>query len=99
MMSMKKQRNLYFAYGTCTPDKEFRTIVIDGVPKRMSVREVVKYRKNRKRELKGQGIQESKKVDLKKQKQIQECREYNLRQKAKVDIKDMIDYINRMSTI
>ena len=71
MQSMKKQRALYFRYGTCTPDKEFRTMKIDGVPKVMCVREIVRYREKRVKELEAQ------------RKQIEEAREYNLKKKNK----------------
>ena|SRR3990167_5585254 len=105
MQSMKKQRILYFRYGTCTPDKEFRTMNIDGVQKVMSVMEIVKYNEKKVREMEVQKKQigETRKFNLKKkaekEKQIEEIRDYNLKQKAKIGIKDMIAHINKMGTI
>ena len=104
MQSMKKQRALYFRYGTCIPDDEFRTMTINGVNKVMSVREIVKYKEKRVKDLESQReqIEETRKYNLKKKAEIEDCRKFNLKQKAKkinISIKDMIGYINKMGTI
>ena len=111
MQSVQKQRALYFKYGTCTPDDEFRTIYIRGVSIKKSIREIVDFREGRLKELEAQReklkqIEETRKYNLnlkaEKERQIQECREYNLKQKAKngkENIKDLIAMINLKSTV
>ena len=97
LMSMKKQRNLYFKYGTCTPDKEFREMKVDGVLKVMSVREAVKYRERRNKRMESQN------------EKIEECRRYNLQNKPpqinipmlreEGSIEEMIAHINKLGSI
>ena len=105
MQSMKKQRALYFRYGTRTPDKEFRTMNIDGVPKVMSIREIVRYRERSVKELEAQRkqIKEARGYNLKRKeencKQIEDCRKHNPKQKVEISIEDMIAHINKMGTI
>ena len=77
MQSMQRQRTLYLKYGTCTPDSEFRTIYIKGVPVRKSIREIVGYKEIRVKEIEAQ-----REINLRRrateEKRIEEVRKHNL---------------------
>src|SRR3990167_9143833 len=111
MQSMQRQRTLYLKYGTCTPDSEFRTIYIKGVPVRKSIREIVGYKEIRVKEIEAQReklkqIEETRKYNLQlkadKERQREECRKYNLALKAEKgeeSIEGLITKINLKATV
>ena len=111
MQSMQRQRATYLRYGTCTPDNEFRTIYISGVPVKKSIREIVDYKEIRVKEIEAQReklkqIEETRKYNLQlkaeKEQQREECRQYNLEHKAQKEeesIKDIVAKINLKATV